>query len=57
VRIKTFSGQKEKALDEKDNDWIKKNPAIGILEMQSNMTTVSHHKVKILITILYRFGK
>ena len=57
VRIKSFSGQKEKALDDKVNDWIKKNPAIEILEMQSNITTVSHYKVRFFITILYKFGQ
>lgn len=57
MRVKSFVGQKEKALDEKINDWIKKNPAIEIVEMQSSITTVSHHKIKILITILYKFGK
>lgn len=57
VRVKSFVGQKEKALDEKVNEWIKKNPAISIVEMQSSVTSVSHHKIKILITILYRFGK
>jgi len=56
MRIKSFVGQKERALDEKVNDWIKKNPAIEIVKIESSITTVSQHKIKILVTILYRFG-
>lgn len=52
TRIKSFVARKEKALDENINGWIKKNPAIEILQMASSMTTVSHHKVKFLVTIL-----
>ena len=57
MRIKSFLEQKEKVLDEKVNDWIKISTAIEIVEIQSRITTVSHHKVKILVTILYKFGK
>jgi len=50
MRIKSFTSQKEKSLDEKVNDWLKKNSAIEIVDIQSSVICVSYHKTKFFVT-------